>query len=1614
MALARLQMGSLDGDEDGGSWQLNEALESPGADTYDTRESSLADRVEAMSREKEEATKVRVRGIMERALQDPFTKNRKVILLKAWFRWCKMLPLNLKCDELALQLQDRLVAFSSLRDSYYRDVVSVKLHLDKVANFKFGSEESKGEGVAAAKALQNDLYSVHALPNINFQTLIDRARVGGESSTQVLENLIQAGLMNVTTGKMFNPWEKSKAFNKIMKQKKGAHFKPPKSDGESITSAVPQTHELFIKYCKSCIGVMQFNRTWNAEVEHSMHMTSVTNAMEKEIADLKHTIVNLSRIIEKEEIKIHFLEAENKKLSDAGDWMGKWTYQKESFDREATLQTEINLLKLRQGMLAADLESAPLVFAERQQAEHERIALKDARLNSRLAKEVAEKEEERHMRMVMLENLSVSEKAGAEKDDIIVNLRAENADQNATLVTSRETINTLQRNKEDLTRSVEELTAKFDKLKQHSEQEADDLRFELDTVKRELDDKNSQMDSLYSQIRDDRSVMNRLQARCDEFDEIKRKEVLHQMWLASRPKYKLKTIAVVVRTAVRLSRAIAAGPPYLAAGSLGRRLQLRLVHESYEPALAELEACKITISNLDRELQKSTKEVGDLTYKNATAQAALATMREQNKGLQGTCTELRAEIKSREDEITKLNMGALAYCKKIDQIKRVLHRHRVSSHMQRVLTRSLSRSLTRIHAVLRSFTPENLPVLPPSVIEEDLARKAASAAAAAGVSAELFEEGSVEAGGLEMAGSLAEQDGGGEQVDDEAERVAREAAIAAAKAARHQYLKAKFRTGIVTLVKWLKIMARDRPFEAANLRLPVAYSEALPSHEPNKDFDKQFKETSKKLLTTFLDERKKIGRQVELALVDAHNASSFAATARQVTSRYHEMAEELLACKRLVQNMRDAEVVRLLKEAKAKRKAEAKKKKEEEKLARLKEKQAVKQASKKNLLSNKAAGGKRTPTEIAVEANDVAAGSVVISPEQSVVGDASVAVDEGVVVLPRNNVTTAAEPGPSSVQRSPHAPQSGSAYVPKPVAFMSMSFEHGGGGGGAPSGKAKQEVDLSFLDRPERAAPVKKAAAPVVFSDTEDEDDEEDEEDEAANAQMEMIDQLEEEVQELQLEKHRLLGELEAARNLEESLNGKIGQQDQTIQGLQGDLRLTQLDLDAAKQRIRLLRDAIEDNYRQRSAEIDEIRRAVAAKEIEEAKQIKAARRHRGTQIACAVCAIRGSGLNNTDDDVGQHGSIDTGVTVNQGFTEALQGDFVLMARPKNINAVGPVRKDEGENYQGRQSGKHASLAVKVATATTTHFSDFRESKSQSQSQSPADPRTAQAQEIAYALSRSKAQLKEQYIQSRAKSAGASSNKNQSRSGGIPESLQYGTNPQSLEPSVELGAGGEGARPHTSGEQWLYEPGTGYADSRGHYLDEDGMALPSQLQASMFTGVGTLGGMASGIALPTNSAAQGVRDAYEIRRTETNTAAFLQQQLLEGIKRPRSSIPSVRAPAPVLDALVHKRQLAPVPTRSQSATELINHLRRTVALSNSSVPGEEASSVGVSLVGMGKKHEEDLRRVNILTPSGTIINIHSEPKGKGKGKSIQPAWTFSEGLFEHHTGGSVVESESPI
>ena len=56
-------------------------------------------------------------------------------MFKAYIKWSKMLPLIQKCDELGKQLHERLLVVSSLRESYFRDVLCVKHHLEKLKEF---------------------------------------------------------------------------------------------------------------------------------------------------------------------------------------------------------------------------------------------------------------------------------------------------------------------------------------------------------------------------------------------------------------------------------------------------------------------------------------------------------------------------------------------------------------------------------------------------------------------------------------------------------------------------------------------------------------------------------------------------------------------------------------------------------------------------------------------------------------------------------------------------------------------------------------------------------------------------------------------------------------------------------------------------------------------------------------------------------------------------------------------------------------------------------------------------------------------------------------------------------------------------------------------------------------------------------------------------------------------------------------------------------------------------------------------------------------------------------------------------------------------------------------
>jgi hypothetical protein len=151
---------------------------------------------------------------------------------------------------------------------------------------------------------------------------------------------------------------------------------------------------------------------------------------------------------------------------------------------------------------------------------------------------------------------------------------------------------------------------------------------------------------------------------------------------------------------------------------------------------------------------------------------------------------------------------------------------------------------------------------------------------------------------------------------------------------------------------------------------------------------------------------------------------------------------------------------------------------------------------------------------------------------------------------------------------------------------------------------------------------------------------------------------------------------------------------------------------------------------------------------------------------------------------------------------------------------------------------------------------------------------------------------------------------------------------------------------------------------------------------------------------------------------------------------------------------VAKRQLAPVPNRSQSASELISHLRRSVATASAAAAAPDAQDESQaqpeeeeakpSLVEMEKRFSaaqaERLKQLakeialtkgsgpalasnygmNILTKDGTVINVTTpvSPISKTKKGSSRQAdkWDFGKGNFEYHSGRSLVLEvpQSPI
>jgi hypothetical protein len=136
-------------------------------------------------------------------MSNPVLRQRRVQMMRAFTIWSRLHPVNIKCDELKRQLQERASALTSVRDSYLRDVVVIKHNMNRLLDFSkplLESFESAG----------TPREEIDCLPSVSLRQLVDTARTSLQpSSKQLQESLISAGLMDPLQKKALSPWERS-------------------------------------------------------------------------------------------------------------------------------------------------------------------------------------------------------------------------------------------------------------------------------------------------------------------------------------------------------------------------------------------------------------------------------------------------------------------------------------------------------------------------------------------------------------------------------------------------------------------------------------------------------------------------------------------------------------------------------------------------------------------------------------------------------------------------------------------------------------------------------------------------------------------------------------------------------------------------------------------------------------------------------------------------------------------------------------------------------------------------------------------------------------------------------------------------------------------------------------------------------------------------------------------------------------------------------------------------------------------------------------------------------------------------------------------------------------
>ena len=174
-----------------------------------------------------------------------------------------------------------------------------------------------------AQNMEVELKSLNALPSADIRPVLSLSTTE-QSSNSLRDITISAGLAKAEDRAKWEkiPWQSKayKRYKEVMGTAKHVPHVPQGNCGSTISMYAPSKHRLFVKYCRSCVGVMTLIADWNADVEEAFESRVEARTND----ELRKVIRNLNDFICDQADKYERLRAEHESMKKATRWMETW------------------------------------------------------------------------------------------------------------------------------------------------------------------------------------------------------------------------------------------------------------------------------------------------------------------------------------------------------------------------------------------------------------------------------------------------------------------------------------------------------------------------------------------------------------------------------------------------------------------------------------------------------------------------------------------------------------------------------------------------------------------------------------------------------------------------------------------------------------------------------------------------------------------------------------------------------------------------------------------------------------------------------------------------------------------------------------------------------------------------------------------------------------------------------------------------------------------------------------------------------------------------------------------------------------------------------------------